>query len=296
MENNKINEQLNAGTNEQEGPLAEQVLGEKQEKKDILSKLGVLGAIIAFLLKFGKLAVFGKYLVAALKASKFAGTFISMFLTVVIYAQFYGWLFALGFVLVLFVHEMGHYLTSRRIGLDVTAPMFIPFFGAFIGMKEMPKSVREEAITAIGGPAAGALATVVCLELYSITNSPYWAGLAYVSAFLNLFNLLPFGPLDGGRITKALSPLLWVLGLVLTIVLIWKLQAYILLLVLVYGVIEIVQMFRNREKTAQYLEVEPRFRLVIGVSYLLLLAVLAGLMMYSLDISEQFVRSVKNLG
>ena len=294
MEHMTNNEQKNTG--EQEVYLEVRPLEEKPEKKNILSKLGVVGAILAFFLKFSKLAVLGKFLLAGLKASKFAGTIISMFLTVVIYAQFYGWIFAVGFVLVLFVHEMGHYVTSKRIGLDVTAPMFIPFLGAFIGMKEVPKSVREESITAIGGPAAGALATMVCLGLYFLTDSPYWAGLAYVSAFLNLFNLLPFGPLDGGRITKALSPLLWVLGLVLTIILIWKLQAYILLLVLIYGVIEIVQMFRNKQQTAQYLEVEPRFRLVIGVSYLLLLAVLAGLMMYSLGISEEFTRSVKSLG
>ncbi|SHK62268.1 site-2 protease family protein [Desulforamulus aeronauticus] len=281
---------------EQDAYVEEQPLGEKPKEKSILSKLGVIGAVLAFFLKFSKLTVLGKLLLTGLKASKFGGTIISMFLTVVIYAQFYGWLFALGFVLVLFVHEMGHYITSKRIGLDVTAPMFIPFLGAFIGMKEMPKSVREESITAIGGPAAGALATMGCLALYLLLDSPYWAGLAYVSAFLNLFNLLPFGPLDGGRITKALSPLFWIVGLVLTIILIWKLRAYILLLVLFYGVMEIVQMFKNKQQTAQYLEVEPGFRLVIGISYLLLLAALAGLMMYSLGVSEEFTRSLKSAG
>jgi len=136
---------------------------EKTNRNKFLSKLGAAGAVILGLLKIGKLAAIGKLLLAVLKASKFAGTIISMALTIVIYAQIYGWLFAIGFVVLIFLHEMGHYLTSRKIGLNVTAPMFIPFFGAFIGMKELPKNVKEEAITAIGGPAAGAITTIVCL-------------------------------------------------------------------------------------------------------------------------------------
>jgi len=133
----------------------------------------------------------------------------------------------------------------------------------------------------------------VTLELYSLTHSPYWAGLAYVSAFLNLFNLLPFGPLDGGRITKALSPLLWMIGLVLSIVLIWKLKAYILLLVLMVGIVEVVGMLRNKTETAKYLEVEPRLRLILGLSYIFLIVILTVLMMYTLGISEQYISSIR---
>jgi Zn-dependent protease len=171
--------------------------------------------------------------------------------------------------------------------------MFIPFLGAFIKLKEEPKSVRQEAISAIGGPLAGTLVAVICLVFWDITGSPYWVGLAYITAFINLFNLLPLGMLDGGRITKALSPLIWVLGIIIAVLLIWKMQIYILVLVLVFGVIEIVQMFKKRKELAAYLEVEPQFRFRMGASYLLLLVVLAGLMMYSLDISETFIRSLR---
>lgn len=271
-------------------------LVEKPKKKGLKTILGILFTVILGLLKFSKLAVIGKFLLTFLKASKFAGTFLSMAFTIVLYAQIYGWLFAVGFVAVIFIHEMGHYVMSKKLGLDVSAPTFIPFLGAFIRMKSMPKSVREESITAIGGPAAGALITLVCLGLYFLTSTPYWAGLAYVSALLNLFNLLPFGSLDGGRISKAISPFIWVIGLVLAIVLIWKLHAYILLLILLLGIIEIVSMFRKKSETAQYLNVEPSFRLKIGVSYILLLALLAVLMMYSLDISKTFTSSFYNAG
>lgn len=267
-----------------------------QKKKGFWSKLGVVGAVLLALtkiLKLGKLATVGKVIFTALKASKFAGTFISMAITIAIYAQFYGWLFALGFVVAIFIHECGHVLASKQVGLKVSAPMFIPFLGAFISLKEQPKSVRQEAISAIGGPLAGTLAAVICLVFWDITGSPYWIGLAYVTALINLFNLLPLGMLDGGRITKALSPLIWVLGIIIAVILIWKMQIYILVLVLLFGIIEIVQMFRNRKELAAYLEVEPRFRFRIGASYLLLLVVLAGLMMYSLDISQTFIHSLR---
>jgi Zn-dependent proteases len=263
----------------------EESIVQKPTKRPSKTTLGILITAIFGLLKFSKLTVLAKFLFTLLKASKFAGTFLSMALTIVLYAQIYSWLFAVGFVIVIFVHEMGHYVTSKKLGLDVSAPTFIPFLGAFIRMKSMPKSVKEEAITAIGGPAAGAFVTLVCLGIYSLTAAPYWAGLAYVSALINLFNLLPFGFLDGGRISKAISPLIWVIGLILCVILIWKLHFYILVLILIFGIFEIISMYRNKSETAQYLSVEPGFRLAIGTSYLLLLVLLVILMMYSLDIS-----------
>lgn len=268
---------------------------EKPKKRSTKTILGILITAVLGLLKFSKLAVFAKFLFTLLKASKFAGTFLTMAVTIILYAQIYGWLFAVGFVAVIFVHEMGHYVTSKKIGLDVSLPTFIPFLGAFIRMKSMPKSVREEAISAIGGPAAGAFITLVCLGLYSLTSMPYWAGLAYISALINIFNLLPFGFLDGGRISKAISPFIWVIGLFLAILLIWKLHAYILLLIVFFGIIEIVSMYRNKTQTAQYLSVEPLFRLQIGLSYLFLLVLLVGLMMYSLDISKAFTDSLHSI-
>ncbi|MBM7856000.1 Zn-dependent protease [Desulfohalotomaculum tongense] len=117
--------------------------------------------------------------------------------------------------------------------------------------------------------------------------------MTYVTAFLNLFNLLPPGSLDGGRVTKALSPVIWVLGIIGAVILIWKLRAYILVLILVLGLIEVVSMIKNRQKMADYLDVEPRFRLLIGVSYIILVGVLAVIMMYSLEISAEFARSMR---
>jgi Zn-dependent protease len=276
----------------QQGNLQDDIDSAPKKKKGWLSKFGVIGALLVAT-KLGKLAVIAKMLFAMLKASKFAGTFISMAITVAVYAQFYGWLFALGFVIAIFIHESGHVVASKQVGLDVSAPMFIPFLGAFIKLKEQPKSVKQEAISAIGGPAAGVLVAAFCLLLWDITGSPYWVGLAYLTAFLNLFNLLPLGMLDGGRITKALSPLIWVIGIILAVFLMFKLHAYILLVVLILGVMEIVSMIRNRSEMAAYLQVEPQFRFKIGLTYMLLLAILAGMMMYSLDLSQQFLSTLR---
>lgn len=262
------------------------------KRKHFKTRISILITALISLLKFSKLAFLGKFLVGMLKASKFLSTFLSMGLTIVLYAQIYGWLFAVGFVAVIFIHEMGHYLTSQKLGLAVSAPMFIPFLGAFIKMKAVPQSVREEALAAMGGPAAGAFVTLVCLAFYFQTGIPYWAGLTYVSALINLLNLLPFGSLDGGRIAKAISPFIWVIGLVLAVFLIWKFHIYILILIVLFGITELAALYRRRPETARYLQVEGGFRLKIGVSYLLLIAVLSLLTMYSLAISQGLSGSI----
>ena len=149
---------------------------------------------------------------AGLKFSKVALTAGSMVLSIAVYAQIWGWPFAAGFVGLLFVHEMGHVIAARIRGLPVSAPAFIPFLGAFITMKGRPDDAEAEAYVAYGGPFLGTLA---CFAVY------FWAreaestlGLAvcYSGLVLNLFNLLPISPLDGGRITAVLGPRIWLLG------------------------------------------------------------------------------------
>jgi len=137
----------------------------KKKKKGWLSKFGVIGALLVAT-KLGKIAVIAKMLFAALKASKFAATFISMAITIAIYAQFYGWLFALGFVVAIFIHESGHVVASKQVGLDVSAPMFIPFLGAFITLKEQPVISKNPGATLrdIGDGVA-------CVEFHTKMNA-----------------------------------------------------------------------------------------------------------------------------
>ena len=145
-----------------------------------------------------------------LKALVPAGT---MLLSVAVYAWIYGWQYAVGFVGLIFVHEMGHYLAARQRGLDVGVPTFIPFVGAWIEMKQRPHNVETEAYVGLAGPLVGTLGALACYFAGRQSNSQLLLALAYSGFILNLFNLIPVSPLDGGRITAVLSPRIWFVGL-----------------------------------------------------------------------------------
>ncbi len=164
-----------------------------------------LGGVAALVL--GVLAK-GKGLLVALKALPFAKLLLtggSMAASVVLYAINGGWAFALGLVLMIFVHEMGHGLAMRRAGIEAGWPVFIPFLGAMIAMKGRPTHPRGEADIAFAGPVAGTAIALVCAALGLVFHSVFFMRLAYVGFFLNLFNLTPLGFLDGGRIARVLS-------------------------------------------------------------------------------------------
>jgi Zn-dependent protease len=136
----------------------------------------------------------------------------TMIVSVVAYAFVFGIWYAVGFVMLLFVHELGHFVAARRIGLAVGAPTFIPFVGAWIELKEQPLSVAQEARVAFAGPLWGTAGAVVVLFLAGQYDSPLLLAVAYSGFFLNLFNLVPITPFDGGRIVAILSPRIWLLG------------------------------------------------------------------------------------
>jgi Zn-dependent protease len=157
----------------------------------------------------------------------------TMLLSVIAYAFVYGWRYAAGFVALLFCHEMGHFLAARQRGLPVGLPTFIPFVGAWIEMKELPKDVETEAYVGIAGPVAGTLAALLCYALARQYDSRLLLALAYAGCFLNLFNLIPVAPLDGGRITAILSPRLWLLGVpILAAAFFWRPSPILVLVVI----------------------------------------------------------------
>lgn len=115
-------------------------------------------------------------------------------------------------MLLIFFHEMGHYIAARRRGLNVGTPTFIPFVGAWIKLKDMPHDAETEAYVGIAGPVAGTLVSLACYHLAGVNQSPLLLALAYAGFMLNLFNLIPLSPMDGGRITGVISPRVWWLG------------------------------------------------------------------------------------
>lgn len=151
-------------------------------------------------------------LLSGLKLGKVLTTGGTMLISVVVYAFIFGWWYAVGLVALIFVHEMGHYLAARQRGLDVGAPTFIPFVGAWIQLKDLPHDAETEAYVGLGGPLVGTLGALVCYVFARSYNSNLLLALAYSGFFINLFNLIPLSPFDGGRITAAISPKLWLLG------------------------------------------------------------------------------------
>ncbi|WP_373291255.1 site-2 protease family protein [Paenibacillus marchantiophytorum] len=195
---------------------------EEKEKPPARKKSPLaIGGFIAVLLSQGKL------LLAALKFGKVGGAIISMFITIWAYAYLAPLPFVIGIVFLVLIHELGHVFAAKIKGLPVSAPVFIPFLGALITMKKNPSDAATEAFIGIGGPVLGTLGGVATFGLGVYMDSPVLVAIAYASFYLNLINLLPIHPLDGGRISTAVTRWLWVLGLIGGLVFIFYLKNYI---------------------------------------------------------------------
>ncbi len=235
-----------------------------QNLKRLLAPLGVAGAL---LVKF--IAPVLKFLPVILKTG---GT---MVLTVGVYAMTWGVWFAVGFVMLMLVHECGHLLAAKRVGLKVGAPVFIPFMGAVIALKEAPRNAWIEAQVGIGGPILGSLGAALCEGVFIATGIPMFRALAYTGFLLNLFNLVPVGFLDGGRVVTALSPWLWLVGFAILLTVTVAHPNFLLILILVFSVPRLISLFRIKSKEQRrYFEVTPLQRWSMAFLYFGLAALL----------------------
>src|SRR5689334_22440891 len=172
-----------------------------------------------------------------------------MLVSIAAYSLIWGWKFAAGFVVLLLVHEMGHVIQLRREGVPATAPLFVPFMGAVVGMKKLPDDAAAEARTGLAGPVLGSVGALVALAIYGLTGNELFRALAFFGFFLNLFNLLPVLPLDGGRAMAALTPWMWILGYTALIALTLAFPNPIMLLILLIGGFELVRRWKERKST-----------------------------------------------
>jgi Zn-dependent protease len=189
-------------------------------------------------------------------------TLATMLLSIAVYATEWGWAFAAGFVVLILIHETGHAVAMQREGIPASAPVFIPFVGAFIAMRGRPRDAYVEAKVAIGGPLLGSLAAWATLA----------AGLGHVGVLLNLFNLIPVSPLDGGRIAGVFTRPFWIAGYAIGIAATILTRSGILLLVMLVGLITLWQ--RLRHPVPGYHDVPSGRRLAMGLAYLGLAAAL----------------------
>jgi Zn-dependent protease len=218
--------------------------------------LGPFVAIGALLVKFGGLLFKAKF-------------FFSIFISAAFYVWYGGWWFGIGLIVLLFVHEMGHVLEAKRQGLPVSAPLFIPFFGAFITMKQMPQDAWNEAKVGIAGPLVGSAGAFALWIAGEAANSNSLKAIAFLGFLLNLFNLLPVIPLDGGRIVGALHPALWGVGFLALLGLVFVRPNPLLLLILVFSGMELWNRWRMRDHPEQqsYFRVKPSQRATMAVLY-----------------------------
>jgi Zn-dependent protease len=265
----------------------------------------VFGALLFALAK-------GKVLLGALKFGALLQTFSTLALSATLYSRYYGWRIAVGFVLLILVHEYGHGIAAKIMGLRVGAPIFIPFFGAVIALKEQPRSTWVDAVVGYGGPLAGtfggacALATGLCLG--RTQTGGMLVALAWMTFTLNLFNLIPVIKLDGDRITQPFRPWFWIPGGFVLLGLVvasseatGHLQPF-LLIMLIAGAVKGFRLARferlapatpsllaqvtQRERYVEESGVQPWQRAASAYAYFGLAAVLGTLMLWSQHLAQ----------
>jgi Zn-dependent protease len=217
-------------------------------------------------------------LFTSVKFAKLLTTGGTMLLSVAVYALVFGWPYAVGFVALLFVHEMGHYLAAQRRGLNVGAPTFIPFVGAWIALKEQPMNVETEAYVALAGPLAGTLAALACYFYARHGGGNLFYALAYAGFMINLFNLIPLSPFDGGRVAAILSPRIWFVGVPVLIALFFYRPSPMLILVAVLALPQLAKAWHfdaQAPENQRYYSASAEDRLSYTLTYLGLAAYLA---------------------
>ena len=261
-----------AGTEQRDASANGSADGPKR-RKGLAGLGGLIVTIGSFLLKFKGIIFF----------IKFAPALISAAVSVVVYSIFFGWTFALGIVASLFIHEMGHALVMKIKGIPVGGLIFIPLLGAAVTMRQMPANAKDEAEVGIAGPIAGAIAASVCLVLAQLTPAgirTIWAPLAYFGFFINLFNLIPIVPFDGGRVLAAIDRRIWILGFVgLLVYQIWLwLNGNFSIFLLFFIFIAATQLWSrgkvNTPESKAYYDVPVGTRIILGLVYFGLAVVL----------------------
>lgn len=248
-------------------------------KEKIKKYLAPIGIVLLLLIKFGAKLKFLilpilKFFPVLLKTG---GT---MLFSIWAYSLFWGWKFAAGLVILILLHEFGHLIAARLFRLKVGLPVFIPFMGALIALKEAPRHAWVEFWIAAGGPIFGGLASLGCHCIYFATGNEFFSALAYTGYFLNLFNLMPTGFLDGGRMVTALSPWLWLVGILIAGAFAVYRPSFIIFLILLCSLPRLFSLFRKKTKEEQrYYEVTPFQRGIAAFVYFgLILALGVGML------------------
>jgi Zn-dependent protease len=199
-------------------------------------------------------------------ATQFTVAGVSMAVTIAAYATKWPLAFAVGFVTITLVHEIGHALLIRAKGLRAGVLVFIPFIGGAVTLKDQPRSAYDDAQIALAGPFAGTFAALASLQIYKWTGQTLYLSIALAGFVLNLLNLLPIGVLDGGRISAAITKWMWLFGGGVLVYKAVKQQSPLYLLVLLLAAFQVYNSIRH-EKDDTFYEISTMQRVAVAVAY-----------------------------
>jgi Zn-dependent protease len=211
---------------------------------------------------------------------KFVATAGTAFVSVGAYSLLFGWPFAAGFVVLLFVHELGHVVQLRREGIKASAPMFVPFLGAVISARSLGANALAEARVGLAGPLLGTIGAGIVAVAAVVTDVHLLYALAYTGFFINLFNLIPVTPLDGGRAMAAMAPAMWLVGLVILVAVAALFGNPLIFIFILIGFFDSRRRLKARRdggpEQETYYKVAPKHRLFVGAVFLSLLVLLVA--------------------
>lgn len=243
----------------------------KEKPKNKKGILAILSAGIAILAKFKIFAKIGfmltnfKSLFIFFKLDHIVSISKSMLLIIWVHGRIYGWEFALGVLLLILMHQMGHYFAAKKVNLSVSSSIFIPFIGAYIYMQEQPQDAKTEAYIAIGGPILGSISSFMCLVFYYLTAEDIFLALAYSGFILNVVNLIPLRQLDGGRVITVISPTFWIVAIILMIFTISDFFNPIIIIFFIVGAVQLYKYYKNPDK--KHFEIEKYTTILYAVTY-----------------------------
>lgn len=252
--------------------------GRREERRTLRRRAG--GALAGAGALAAKFAAQLKALALLLPNVKLLTTAGTALVSIAAYSLFWGWQFGVGIVLLIFVHEMGHVIQLRREGIPASAPTFIPFMGAVIASRSLGENAAAEARVGLAGPILGSVGAVACFAIGEASGSAFFLALSYVGFLINLFNLIPVVPLDGGRAMAAMAPALWFVGFAAIAAATIAFPSPFMVLIVIFAGFELWRRWKHRRsrtlQSAAYYRVPARTRMLVGAVYIGLVVLLAA--------------------
>ncbi len=255
---------------------------ETAPKKNNAAKAGIAGTAAVLLLKFKAAIFLGLKALSLFKFGWLFSNFASMAVSLGLYTMMFGWRYAITIIILLYIHEMGHFVCMNAYGLKPKAPVFVPFIGAYTAMTNLPGDLATHAWVAFAGPFVGGLAALASYVVGMQTGNTFLVAAANTGAILNLLQLVPIKPFDGGFIAQSITRWLFIPGAVLLGFLAWDFHSPLLIIIAGGAIFSMIaQWKRGVVVTAE--PATPFQRLLITVAFVGLAAALSLLFMHSHD-------------